>query len=63
MVGEITTQNILVVLNKIDLIKADSRERAIRKAKKQVSQTFKLTKFAGCKMIPVCAKQGSIAGE
>ncbi|GMH38911.1 hypothetical protein BSKO_06809 [Bryopsis sp. KO-2023] len=58
VVGEITTQQMVVVLNKIDMLDEADRDRAIRKAKKHLSQTFKMTKFAASKMIPVSAKPG-----
>lgn len=63
VVGEITTSQMLVVLNKVDLLDESKRVRAIRKAKKHLAHTFKLTKFSSCKMIPVSVKyDGALAG-
>ncbi|CAD7700999.1 unnamed protein product [Ostreobium quekettii] len=58
VIGEVTAQQMLVVLNKIDLLPAETRDRAINKLKKRLAKTLKLTKFWDCKMIPVAAKPG-----
>ena len=58
VVGEIATRHLCVVLNKIDLLPPDTRQRLIAKAKKRLAQTLAATTFAGCPMIAVSAKPG-----
>lgn len=58
VVGEIATRHLCVVLNKIDLLPQDTRQRLIAKAKKRLAQTLAATTFAGCPMIAVSAKPG-----
>lgn len=58
VVGEIATSNLVVVLNKCDLLPVEERAKAIRKAQKRLAQTFNMTKFAGVTMVPVIAKPG-----
>ena len=45
MVGEITTSNLLVILNKTDMIPEASRVEKVDKMKKRLANTFKATKF------------------
>ncbi|GFH23685.1 eukaryotic elongation factor, selenocysteine-tRNA-specific, partial [Haematococcus lacustris] len=58
VVGEVATSNMVVALNKCDLVPAEERPKAIRKAQKRLAQTFNLTKFAGVPMVPITAKPG-----
>ncbi|KAJ9508060.1 hypothetical protein QJQ45_021390 [Haematococcus lacustris] len=70
VVGEVATSNMVVALNKCDLVSsclnqshccqvpAEERPKAIRKAQKRLAQTFNLTKFAGVPMVPITAKPG-----
>jgi selenocysteine-specific elongation factor len=41
VVGEITTSNLLVVLNKTDMIPEASREEKVDKMRKRLANTFK----------------------
>ena len=58
VIGELTAQRMLVVLNKVDLLPIETREQTIHKLKKRLAKTFKLTKFWDCRMLPVAAKPG-----
>ena len=58
MVGEITTSNLLVVLNKTDMIPEASREEKVDKMRKRLANTFKATKFGGCEMVAIAARPG-----
>lgn len=59
VVGEVATTNLVVVLNKVDMLPEEGRAKAIKKAYKRLAQTFNLTKFAGVTMIPVSVKPGA----
>mmetsp|Transcript_25202 Transcript_25202/g.47625 ORF Transcript_25202/g.47625 Transcript_25202/m.47625 type:complete len:555 (-) Transcript_25202:120-1784(-) len=58
VVGEILTQHMIVVLNKIDMLPEASREEKIEKMKKRLTLTLQGTKFAGCTMLPTAARPG-----
>ena len=45
MIGEITTKSLVVVLNKIDMIPPDLREKKIAKTKAALTKVFAKTKF------------------
>ena len=59
MVGELATNDMIVVLNKVDLLPEEGRSKIINKAKKRLSQTLNATKFAGCTMVPTAVKSGT----
>ena len=59
MVSELVTDHLVVVLNKVDLLPAEQRDRLVAKARKRLAATFALTKFKGCAMVPVAAKPGA----
>ena len=56
VIGEITVDKLLVVLNKVDLIAAEKRDKIVEKAKKRVAQTLKITTFKDTKILPVSSK-------
>lgn len=58
--GELATKDLIVVLNKVDLLPEEGRSKIISKAKKRLSQTLNATKFAGCTMIPTAVKPGTV---
>ncbi|CAL8462357.1 g1890 [Coccomyxa elongata] len=58
VVGEIATQHMVVVINKVDLLPAELRHKLVVKACKRLAQTFAATTFAGCPMVAVSAKPG-----
>lgn len=55
VIGEITCDKMLVVLNKIDLIEPEKRKSAVEKMKKKISMTLKTTKFKDCCIVAVSA--------
>lgn len=58
VIGEITCDKMIIVLNKIDLIPEDKRATSIEKLSKRLQKTLENTKFAGCAVISVAAKPG-----
>ena len=58
VVGEITTNNLIVVLNKIDLLPEASRDSAIEKATTRIRKVLASTKFAGANFVAVAAAPG-----
>lgn len=60
VVGEIAIQHMVVILNKVDLLPAESRAKSVSKAKKRLAQTFAATKFAGCPMLAVSSLPGAL---
>jgi len=62
VVGEILMNQIIVVLNKIDMLPADEREAKIDKMQKGLLKVFAGTKFKSPVMIPVSATGGSAEG-
>ncbi|XP_076316455.1 eukaryotic translation elongation factor, selenocysteine-specific isoform X1 [Tachypleus tridentatus] len=64
VIGEITCDKMIVVLNKIDLLPADRKLSMIEKMTKKMQKTLEKTKFAEASVIPVAAKPGGTeAGE
>jgi selenocysteine-specific elongation factor len=62
VVGEITTHDLLVVLNKIDMIPEKMRFERIEKVKARLRSALKPTKFRDCKFISVAARPGGADG-
>ena len=58
VVGEIATEHLLLVINKIDLLPEAQREKLIARAKKRLTASLAATKFGRCNMVPVAAKPG-----
>ena len=58
VLGEIATDRIIVILNKTDLLPEARRPQLIAKAAKIIRATFQATRFAGCTVLPACAKPG-----
>jgi selenocysteine-specific elongation factor len=58
VVGEITTDRLVVVLNKTDLLPEATREAAIEKAAARIRKVLATTKFADAPIIPVAAAPG-----
>jgi selenocysteine-specific elongation factor len=56
VVGEIAARNMVVALNKVDLLPEVVRSKAVKKATKLIRETLAATKFAGAAVIPVSAK-------
>ena len=55
IIGELTCNNLLVVLNKVDLIPEAKRDSQIAKVTKKISMTLSKTKFKDCKVISCSA--------
>ena len=60
VIAEMTTRNLIVVLNKVDLFPADEREERIRLAEKKMRNSLRGTKFENATMVGVSA---CIGGE
>lgn len=56
--GELTTDKMIVVLNKTDLLPLESKGKIISKASKMLLKTFAFTKFKTPQIIAMSAKQG-----
>jgi len=60
VIGELTTEHLLVVLNKVDLIPVDKRASYVKKASKMIGKTLDGTRFAGASVVPASAKGGDV---
>ncbi|XP_036995543.2 selenocysteine-specific elongation factor isoform X2 [Artibeus jamaicensis] len=58
VIGQITCQKLIVVLNKVDLLAEGKRQAAIDKMTKKMQKTLENTKFQGAPVIAVAAKPG-----
>ncbi|EDO41867.1 predicted protein [Nematostella vectensis] len=58
VIGEILCQKMVVVLNKVDLLKPEKRDSFIEKMSKRLTKTLENTRFAGSPIISVAAKPG-----
>eukprot|EP00731_Ephydatia_muelleri_P025051 Em0017g134a len=58
VIGEITCDHMIVVLNKTDLVEPSKRENHISKVTKKLHLTLEATKFAGAPVVAVAAKPG-----
>ena len=58
VVGEILTEQLVVVLNKTDLLEPAGRDAALRKLRERLARTFERTRFRGCPMVEVAARPG-----
>ena len=58
VIGEIMTEHLLVVLNKVDLIPEEKRASYIKKASKMIRKTLEGTRYAGAPVVPATAKDG-----
>eukprot|EP00117_Sycon_ciliatum_P000364 scpid69785/ scgid6458/ Selenocysteine-specific elongation factor; Elongation factor sec; Eukaryotic elongation factor, selenocysteine-tRNA-specific len=58
VIGEIACSNMLVVLNKIDLVPEAKRQATIEKMCKKLSKTLESSRMAGARIVPVAAKPG-----
>ena len=55
VIGEILADDMIIVLNKIDLIPPDERKSAIEKTEASLRKSLASTKFADCPMVAVAA--------
>ena len=59
VIGEILSEDMIVVLNKVDLIPEEKRAEKIKKSKKKLAAIFSKTKFGkGVPMVPTSAAPG-----
>lgn len=58
VIGEITTDKMIVVLNKVDLLPEEGRDKAIEKASAKIKKVLASTKFASAPMITLSASPG-----
>ncbi|KAM4651062.1 selenocysteine-specific elongation factor isoform 2-T2 [Discoglossus pictus] len=58
VIGQITCNKMIVVLNKVDLLPENKRQSAIEKMTKKMQKTLENTKFHGSPIITVAAKPG-----
>ena len=58
VVGELTTDKMVVVLNKIDLLPEGNRDKLTAKAAKMLLKTFAFTKFKSPPIVALSAKSG-----
>ncbi|GFY67593.1 selenocysteine-specific elongation factor [Trichonephila inaurata madagascariensis] len=59
VLGEITCNHMIVILNKIDLLPKDKMEQSIQKMSKKILKTLEKTKFKDSVIVPVSAKPAS----
>ncbi|XP_076436674.1 selenocysteine-specific elongation factor-like [Babylonia areolata] len=58
VIGQITCQSMVVVLNKTDLLPPDKRQATVEKMKKRMWKTLESTQFKDCPIVAVAAKPG-----
>ncbi|OZJ03798.1 hypothetical protein BZG36_03023 [Bifiguratus adelaidae] len=56
MIAEITTQNMIIVLNKLDLLPMEGRAEKLEKLTKGLRKALANTKFADAAIVPVCGR-------
>lgn len=56
ILGEITCDKMIVVLNKIDQLEENKREQAVQKMSKKILKTLERTKFKNAAIVPVSAR-------
>lgn len=60
VIGEITTDNMIVVLNKVDMIPEAERSTKIERVSNRIRKVFSTTKFAG---VPIVCTAAAVGGE
>lgn len=60
VVGEITTDTLIIVLNKVDMIPEEERETKIEKMKNKMRKVFSTTKFPNA---PIILTSAAVGGE
>jgi len=58
VIAEMTTRNLIVVLNKIDMFPENEREERVKLAEKKIRMALRGTKFADAKMVGISACVG-----
>lgn len=62
VIGELTTDTLLIVINKVDLLPAETRAAALTKLQKRLAGVLAATRFAGCPQLVVAARPGGGTG-
>lgn len=62
VIGELTTDKLVVALNKADLLPAETRAATLDKLRRRLAATLAATRFAGCPLIAVSARPGGDGG-
>jgi selenocysteine-specific elongation factor len=60
VIGEITTDNMIVVLNKVDMIPEEDRANKLERVTNRIRKVFSTTKFAG---VPIVYTAAAVGGE
>jgi selenocysteine-specific elongation factor len=60
VIGEITTDNMIVVLNKVDMIPEEERAAKLERVSNRIRKVFASTKFAG---VPIVYTAAAVGGE
>jgi len=55
VIGEVLTDDMIIVLNKLDLIPVNERQEAITKMEQSLRKSLAATKFANCPMVAIAA--------
>ncbi|KAM7301027.1 selenocysteine-specific elongation factor [Ixodes scapularis] len=63
VIGEITCDHMLLVLNKVDLLPESKRAESVEKMTKKLRKTLEKTKFANSAIVSVAAKPGGGAED
>ncbi|KAB7498322.1 Selenocysteine-specific elongation factor [Armadillidium nasatum] len=63
IIGEILCKDMIVVLNKIDLVPKDKQKQTIDKVSKKILNTLKNTKFSSTKVVPVSANPSGVDSD
>lgn len=58
VIGELTCDKMIVILNKTDLFEADKRAASVEKMSKRILKTLEKTKFANCPVVAISARPG-----
>lgn len=58
VIGEITSDSLLIALNKIDLLPEEQREERIQRMTRRIRKTLQPSKFATAEIVPVSAVVG-----
>ena len=58
VIGEITNESLIVVLNKLDVLPLETREADLERMRGRIQKTLSTTKFADAPMVGVAARPG-----
>jgi selenocysteine-specific elongation factor len=58
VIAQVTVEEMVVVINKIDVIPAETRNQRIERARTGLKKAFSATRFSSAEMVPYSAKVG-----